>query len=459
MLPARIKLLGLAVLLGLIAISCSSPTPYPTEPAQRQNTSIKGKVSQLNRIAYVSPRGDLFTVDPNGSGLVQLTGGLQAQSDIPELSSTGRVQAQPLQISEFYTWPTWSADGTKLAASKVVLNSDGSDVSVQVLDARTGRSEIVYENGLAGLVAEGAPHYIYWAPIGSNLSFLASTPDGLSLFVWDGIPGSSVNLVDRGAPLYYQWSPDGQAMAVHLGPEIIWAKTPGKTSAEGGSRESFRSPGNFRALAISPDGQSLAYVDEADDGMGLYVSSINDLNHGKKIITVGATSAFMWSPDGTQFAVADQSDARTPLFDRLMLVPVDGGPVTTLTTGNDSSDVWSFFWSPSGDKLAWVAVNSEEQELEWVVSPSDGSDNKKLFSFNPSSEMYIMLSFFDQYASSHSPWSPDGKSLVVAGTKGKVALRSNGRTPSGDRIYVLDVEGNEDPRDLGAGVLAVWSWN
>ncbi len=147
------------------------------------------------------------------------------------------------------------------------------------------------------------------------------------------------------------------------------------------------------------------------------------------------------------------------ISDWLMLVPVDGGPITTLTSGVDSSEVWAFFWSPAGDKLAWVSVNAEEQELEWVVSPSDGSNNKRLFSFQPSSEVFIMLSFFDQYGYSHTPWSPDGKWLVVAGTKGKVALRNNGRTPTGDRVYVLDVEGVEGPRDLGAGVLAVWSWS
>ena len=218
----------------------------------------------MNRIAYVSPKGDLFTVDPDGSGLLQLTGGFHAQSDIPELSHTGGVQVQPLQINEFYTWVTWCADGTKLAASKVVLNPDRPEVSVQILDAQTGNNEIVYRNGLAGLIAEGAPHYIYWAPIGDQLSFLAATPDGLSLFVWDGIPGHSANLVDRGAPLYYQGSPDAQSMAIHLGPEIIWMKSP----IEGGSRESFRSPGNFRALSISPDGQTLAYVDESDNAFG-----------------------------------------------------------------------------------------------------------------------------------------------------------------------------------------------
>ena len=94
-----------------------------------------------------------------------------------------------------------------------------------------------------------------------------------------------------------------------------------------------------------------------------------------------------------------------------------------------------------------------------MISPSDGSDMKRLFSFQPSGEVFVMLSFFDQYAYSHSPWSPDGKFLVVAGSRGEAARRSNGRTPTGDRIYILDAEGNSAPRDLGAGVLAFWSWN
>ena len=456
MLHARINLIYLAWLVRIVFVSCSGATSVPTPTiAEQLDNKIGGEIDQVNRIAYVSPNGNLFTVDPDGSGLSQLTGNLQAQSDIPEQSFGGDIQAQPFQMNEYYTWPTWSADGTKLAVSKVTLETDASVISVEVMDLMTGRSETIYENGLAGLVAEGAPHYIYWAPTGDQLSFLASTPEGLSLFVWDGVTGNSPGVIDRGAPLYYQWSNDAQAMAIHLGPEIIWAKP----LTEDSLRESFRSLGNFRALAISPDGASLAYVDEEDSEIALYISATNNLNQGKKLLEVGPNAAFMWSPDGTQLAVADQSNPRVPLFDRLMLVPLDGGPVTTLTSNAGSSEVWAFFWSPAGDKLAWVSVNAQEQELEWVVSPSDGSDNKRLFSFQPSSEVFIMLSFFDQYAYSHSPWSPDGKWLVVAGTKGKVALRNNGRTPTGDRVYVLDVEGDEGPRDLGAGVLAVWSWN
>ena len=456
MLFANKTLLGLAGSLGIVAAACSNaPGTAVLDPSQQSDTEIDREVGQVDRIAYVSPNGSLLTVNPDGGDLAQLTGGLQAEDAMPGFGSQGSVQAQPARVNEYYTWPTWSADGTKLAASRVVIQEERTEITVQVMDSRTGRSETVFENEQPGLVADGAPHYIYWAPTGNALSFLSSTPEGLSLFVWGGAPGDDAAAVASGGPLYYQWANDGGAMALHIGTEIIWAKPP----AGDASRQSFQSSGNFRVPTISPDGASLAYVDQADGGMGLYIAPTSDLSQARRILDVGSPSAFMWSPDGTQIAVADQSVSGAPIYDRLMLVPVDGSPVTTLSSGRSSEDVWAFFWSPAGDKLAWVAVNTAERELEWVVAPSDGSDAKRLFSFQPSAEVFIMLSFFDQYAYSHSPWSPDGKSLVVAGSKGQAARRSNGRTPAGDRVYVLDVDGASEPRDLGAGVLAIWSWN
>ena len=438
---------GLAVVLGCVAMACTTPAGNTAvAPVQVENTEIGRDIGHVDRIAYVSSNGDLFTVDPDGGGLLQLTGGFQVG-----LGTGGGAQAQPLRLNEYHAWPTWSADGTKLAASRVVVREDKAEITVQVLDARTGRSETVYENEQAGLVADGAPHYIYWAPIGDALSFLASTPGGLSLLVWDGIPGNPASLVDQGAPLYYHWSKDGGAMALHVGSDITLATS----LAVGAARQTVQSSGGFRVPAISPDGESLAYVAAADGSMGLYIAPVTDLSQARKIIDVGALSAFLWSPDGSQLVVGDQPNPRFPFFDRLMLVPVGDGTVTTLSTER----VLAFYLAPTGDKLAWVELNPAEQEMEWVVSTSDGSDVKRLFSFRPSAEVFIMLSFFDQYAYSHSPWSPDGKSLVVAGSKGEAARRSNGRTPTGDRIYVLDAEGGADPRDLGAGVLAFWSWN
>ncbi|MCH7925780.1 MAG: hypothetical protein IIC51_09625, partial [Planctomycetes bacterium] len=49
-------------------------------------------------------------------------------------------------------------------------------------------------------------------PKGRFTTPTASTADGLTLFVWDGTPGNSADLVQRGAPLYFNWSNDASAI-------------------------------------------------------------------------------------------------------------------------------------------------------------------------------------------------------------------------------------------------------
>ncbi len=440
-----VAMLAAVILVG--AAACSDSIHNPSEgPAPILETSAEAGEDLVDRIAYVSPLGDLFTVGPDGNNQIQLTGGRQVGQG-PE----DAAQAQSLRLDEYYAWPTWSADGTKIAASRVSVRENRAEITLQVMDAQSGNSHTVYKNQQAGLIADGAPHYIYWAPTGGNLSFLASTPDGLSLLVWDGTPGRAPDVVERGAPLYYHWSPDASAMARHVGAELTYSRP----AAGGAPQQVAGASGGFRAPAISPDGRDLAYAVDTPEGSGLFITPIDDLSQSRKVMDIGILAAFSWSPDGTRLAVGDQQNPRSPILDRLVLTPADGGPSTTLST----EGVLAFFWSPSGENIAWIEVNASNQEMEWVVSPGAGTDAKRLFSFQPSSQMFILFSFFDQYAYSHSPWSPDGKSLVMAGQKGEVARRSNGLTPTGDRIYVLDIEGDPTPRDLGPGVLAVWSWN
>ena len=70
-----------------------------------------------------------------------------------------------------------------------------------------------------------------------------------------------------------------------------------------------------------------------------------------------------------------------------------------------------------------------------------------------------MLSFFDQYAYSHSPWSPDSSQLVVAGTQTMPFERRNGDTPTGARVFVLSIDPAVPPQEIAEGTLAFWSWN
>jgi hypothetical protein len=58
--------------------------------------------------------------------------------------------------------------------------------------------------------------------------------------------------------------------------------------------------------------------------------------------------------------------------------------------------------------------------------------------------------YFDQYHLSLTFWSPDSRYFVatteVPDTQGEAA------------VLVLDTAGQESPRQIGEGTLAIWSW-
>ena len=185
---------------------------------------------------------------------------------------------------------------------------------------------------------------------------------------------------------------------------------------------------------------------------------MDNLDNPTKVADVGGFSAFLWSPTGDELAVADQSRANSPAFERLQIVSVGSGNVTIVT----EESLLAFYWSPDGRRMAWVGLDTEERTFEWKVAsltPNGAEDSRSLFSFHPSREVLTMLSFFDQYSYSHSPWSPDSTRLVVSGTQAVPFERRNGNTPTGARVFVLDATGNVPPQEIAEGTLAFWSWN
>lgn len=433
------------LLISLSLLACQRPGFLEPD----SGSSEADKVS-VDRITYVNSAGDVFTIKGDGSDRQQLTGGTQVSS-----GPTGPFLAQGIDFDNFHAWPTWSPDGTKLAVSRVrASGGQDAEVTIQLLDAVTGRSRTVYDSDFPGLVADGSPHYLYWSPDSKNLSFLASTPNGLTLFVTDTETDNPQIAVERGAPLYYSWSGDGNSIAVHIGEEVKLFRE----LTDPVSGELLATARGFRVPAFSPDGQWLAYVNQTESGSALFVVQVDDLAHPTRLTNVGAFSAFMWSPTGEELAVADQPDSNTVAFERLRVVSAGSGEERTVT----EESLLAFYWSPDGRRIAWVGLEREQQTFEWKVSsivPGAVGESRSLFNFHPSREVFTMLSFFDQYAYSHSPWSPDSSHLVVAGTERMPFERRNGHTPTGARVFVLDAESDTPPQDISEGTLAFWSWN
>ena len=422
----------------------------------------------INRIAYIDSDGQLVTVQPDGTDRRTLTVGEVADAG----SRSGGILAQPLPRDRVYSWPSWSPDGSRIAVSLVASSSSGdTEMSVQSLESDTGVGGPVFVNNAPLTIADGTPHYIQWSPDGRRLGITAATPEGLTLFIADANPTDGEQspraplAVQRGAPLYFDWSPDSRSLAVHSGEGVAVLHIDDaltQLTVQTVSRsQSFRTP------AWSPDGAQLAWSAPGGDGEAMWVGRPAEPDYAPlRLAEVEGTCAFLWSSDGQALAVADRQVDGSPAYQRLRLMAVDGSVVRTI---REDDWVLGFFWEPSGNRLAWVALNTEERTMEWRVADGsvDSADAGEVevdntgaaggLRFSPSGATFLMLAFFDQYAGSHSPWAPDGAGLVVAGTQQYLSNRRNGSSASGSRVYVTETGDEGGLLDIGAGSLAVWS--
>lgn len=441
-----LSLLAIVVaLLGLMAGIACAGQQLGDDSRGEQTLGDGDERLMVNRIAFIDNNGDLRLVNPDGTEERRVTGDVRA----------GLV-SQTLERGDSYSWPTWSQDGGRVAFSRVSVGSSGASLSVQVFDADAGTTSTVYNNEFPAPVADGTPHYLYWSPDDRYLSLLAPTQEGLSLFLKDFHGDAEPAAVAVGAPLYYHWSPAAARLAVHSGDGV----TLREPSGDGGGTRVAVDAFNFRAPAFSPDGSQLVFGGIVNGVEGVFLADTGGESSQApaRLVETRGLTAFGWSPDGSAIAVAEQTQQGAPVFNRLTLIAPDGAERTTAL----EEQFLAFFWSPVGDKIAWIGLDALSRSMDLTVIPVEGTqvagESRQLFQFSPTGELFTLLSFFDQYAYSHSLWSPDGSALVVAGTDGPEPGRRNGSGPHGGQVYVVDV-GTGEARRIASGKVAVWSWN
>ena len=402
----------------------AAPTDTPTIDAPSATAEAGADPTAVGSLLYVGNDGHVYVIRADGSGKVRIS----------EPNSSGDRTA--------HTWPMWSGDGASVVFSQVVVGADGPRFSLQSATPG-GAPSVVYES-LPGapFVGQNAPHYTNGSPDGQLVAFLA-VAGNMTLFLNDVAGDTPARSVVQGSPLYYAWTDDSARLLIHLQDSLLLFQP---DVADTLTLLDLPLSWDYRAPDWSPDGRRFAFVGDTEDAASLMVANA-DGTDPRTLAPASNTSAFAWSPDGSLIAFASTVTANVPVFDRVLLVEPENARSRVLT----EAPTIAFFWSPGGERLALIGLSERSGHLIVTVFDIETGEGRQVAEFIPSSDMRVMLSFFDQYKESHRVWSADGRYLAFSGS-----LAGDGATPE-SHVLVIDASGDDPPLAVAAGGLAFWS--
>jgi dipeptidyl aminopeptidase/acylaminoacyl peptidase len=269
----------------LLAVSAEGGPAITLSPFARNSESNPAWSPDGQRIAFVGGParhvivgGNIYVVNADGSGLLQLTNGLRDGQ------------------------PAWSPDGTRLTfvvgqgTALVVIDADGTD-----------RRVISRDRGFYQVPT--------WSPDGSLIAFRSTTAIGserVAVFTIhpDG-SGERRLPVLSGGPIV--WSPDGSQLAYPGIPNVVWVM-----DVDGSDARRITTC-NLPCVADldptwSPDGTQIAFIRQ-EDGGGAFRLYVVDLATG---VTRGLTpdlryvSSPTWRPASTPSAIGPGGSVVVP---------------------------------------------------------------------------------------------------------------------------------------------------
>ena len=434
----RLHALWLLPLAATLLVSCS------VRGAQMSQSSLLERFERKSGlIAFIGLDGNIETADQTGGGVTQLT------------ADAGSREG----VRRWYTSPTWSARGRRLAFVRFDQLADGSIRGAILTTDRASRNpQVVWESG------ELAPVYLYWSPDSRWISVLSqgSAEDGMELGLVDAAGKLSYKPLDTGLPLYWAWDPGNRFMLAHVGGGTA---SGGRLTLldirDGTQKRNFNvRPTRFQSPQVSPDGQRMLYVDSGSGSAQLVLRDIE--GPGLDVLkTVSGSAFFSFSRDGRRVAVMESPTPQLSADGTLRVL------VTRRSERSvelDDPSVIAFFWAPNSRQIAYLILVSPAELQQLLVEPVFAADPEQLYvhlqvmdvrsgdswnvaTFPITRGSLSTLQFFDQYNRSGSIWSPDGNWLVFSAV-------ARGGFPG---IYLGSASGNLKPRFVTRGDLGAWS--
>jgi eukaryotic-like serine/threonine-protein kinase len=166
--------------------------------------------------------------------------------------------------------------------------------------------------------------------------------------------------------------------------------------------------GNAEQPAISPDGKYVAYVQRDGNDYSLWIkqiataSNVQIVRPESGVILRGPTV----TPDGSFVDFVRSEMGQAP---QLWRVPFLGGPPKRLI-----DNVWSpVGWSPDGQHFAFVRADAARGASSVIIADPEGAQQRVLMTLQRPA-VFVSLSL-EGRSGTHPTWSPDGRTLAVAG--------------------------------------------
>ena len=265
-----------------------------------------------------------------------------------------------------------------LDAPLLVSTSYGQRTSVAVMNADwSGFEEI--------LIEYAAPVLLAWAPDYKRLAMARSVGYGFAIWSIDIDGTDRRTVVDQphwGATTGISWSPHGRT--------IVFGSCHFELSAPCGIFTAPALGGEIDTLLLSPrhpvnprwspDGRTIAFVQDSGDGMGLYAMNADGSGMREILTTPYELGAPAWSPDGERIAfVSDQAGP----YD-IWTVRADGSDARRLTDATGYYDSTPQ-WSPDGKSIAFIRSFFPDPPHVMFVSDTGGEPRQVESPMYPSS--------------------------------------------------------------------------